>query len=705
MRATTCIRKPILLWLLLCGASLASACSQGRGNNINGNFMIPMDSGVVRDSSLQFPDTGIGVNSLSIVAVSPNHGSFLGGNTVILRGTGLTAADTVTFGTFEATMPMVIDTRRMSVVVPTNAPGVVDVTVTSPSGGAAHIANGYTYERISVDPSSGPSAGGTLITVQGAPGSTFADGDTITLGDTPCADVVVVSPTRMTCRAAPFAPGTVDVIVTHVADNTTITASQGYTYYNSSDPYGGGLGGGPIAGTLTVTVLDSMFAQPIPGACVVVNDPHSSTHGGETDSGGQISISGDDLVGPLTITAAKMCFEKTTFVAANANQITVFLQPWLDPSCGAAGGMPPSGVGQLGSFAEGQLVWDGPNEFGPNPWLNVPEPRNGEVKVAYVYATQLYSVDAQNPAPDQPGSGTHQRVTEADIGSVGYTYRIFVQAGGMAIYAVAGLEDQTTHAFTPYVLGVARNVLVGPGGTASDVRVKMTNTLDQIITANVTPSVTAGPDGPDHFRARTAIDLGGEGFIYPVINGVEFNLVTTSSRTEPIRFVGQGGLSGVLADARYWFDSLWGTGAFLNYPVSKVWRTGVADISSPILLNDFIGVPVAVAPLENAVLPSDRMLRWTADGSAADLQVISMTGGDGNPAWHIYLPGDVDAAPVPDFSAGSMTCSSPDISAGTISWSVTRARIPGFDFQNFSYQQMNRNYWNAYSVDRFDTQL
>ena len=50
---------------------------------------------------------------------------------------------------------------------------------------------------------------------------------------------------------------------------------------------------------------------------------------------------------------------------------------------GGGGGRPRNGA-----FVEGELIWHGPNEMGPNPWLNVPEPRAGWVKVAYVYTTR-----------------------------------------------------------------------------------------------------------------------------------------------------------------------------------------------------------------------------------------------------------------------------------------------------------------------------
>src|SRR5262249_8912441 len=155
---------------------------------------------------------------------------------------------------------------------------------------------------------------------------------------------------------------------------------------------------------------------------------------------GQITFSDPALRGPVTLHVAKHCFESTSFVAFDASNVTIFLLPWLDPSCadpssgGTGGG---GGVGKARSVGSGALVWKGSQEFGPNPWSNVPPPRENEVRSAYVFATQA-SVDAQNPDPSASG-GIH-RVLEARAGKRGYPFRIFVRPAAMAVYAIAGLE-------------------------------------------------------------------------------------------------------------------------------------------------------------------------------------------------------------------------------------------------------------------------
>ncbi len=66
--------------------------------------------------------------------VAPNVGNELGGTTVTLTGTHFSQATQVKFGTKVATNLTVISADSISVTTPANAPGVVDVSIISPSG-------------------------------------------------------------------------------------------------------------------------------------------------------------------------------------------------------------------------------------------------------------------------------------------------------------------------------------------------------------------------------------------------------------------------------------------------------------------------------------------------------------------------------------------------------------------------------------------
>lgn len=76
-----------------------------------------------------------------------------------------------------------------------------------------------------VEPSSGPTAGGTSITITG---TDFQEGTTVTVGGATCT-LTAVTPTSLTCTTAAHAAGAVDVVVTN-ADEGTVTSAGAYTY-------------------------------------------------------------------------------------------------------------------------------------------------------------------------------------------------------------------------------------------------------------------------------------------------------------------------------------------------------------------------------------------------------------------------------------------------------------------------------------------
>ncbi|MCS6799841.1 MAG: IPT/TIG domain-containing protein [Myxococcota bacterium] len=694
---------------LLAVAALAGGCSKKEGGPRLG---VPEagaqdaghDAGVADDAT-SFPDTGIGSRTLLIERIVPDHGPFTGGTRAVVRGNGFTADAVVTVGgrMVQPADTDLIDRNRLAIVVPAGEPGPADVSVVV-DGVTATLPGGWTYDALAVDPDRGAVSGGTFVTLTGS-GTAFAAGDRVFFGRSPCTDVTVVSETTITCRTPPMAAGTVDVKVVRAADGSEIVAEDAFTYFDSSDPFGGGLGGGPIRGSIHVTVLNAASGDPVPDAYVVVGEDLRTPYQGLTDLRGQITFSGPDLGGRQTIHVAKFCFEKTSVVAFDARDVTVFLVPWMDPMCGM-GGMPPTGRGRQGARIEGELIWLGPNEYGPNPWANIPDPREDEEKVAYVYTTQ-YSVDLPNPDPSL--GGARQRVTEVlppvEERRLGYPYSIFARPAGLAVYALAGLENRRTGEFIPYVMGVARNVLAGPGETVRNVNIVMDIPLDHRLDVELSGLPSPGRTGPDRFRVSAFIDLGGEGVIVRYANpgamagGLDpLDVVRARTASRPFRFWAQPALHGALADGRYRVQAGWFTGDFDAQPYTWVLRTGVRDVSEPVRMEGFLGVPRATSPAYGERLPTDRVLRWSADGPPADLHVVVMVGGDGNPAWRHFTPGDVFEAPIPDLSSIPEIT---DISRGFLTWAVFRIKIPGFTFDTFSYAHLNDRYWSHAAVDFF----
>lgn len=676
-------------------SAMAAGCGE-RGIQIPDAALIP-DAQEPDAGGPEFTDSAIARTDLSIERVVPNHGPFGGGNRVILRGSGFGGEPNVFFGT-RAVQPAdheVIDSRRLAVIVPAGEPGAVDVRV-EVGGAEATLSAGYTYDTIAVDPSRGATSGGTFVTITASGGLSFEAGDQPIFGRTPCTDVMLVSPVRITCRAPAGSAGYLDVIVQRASSEEVARAVDAYQYYDTSDPFGGGLGGGPIAGSINLTAINAVTGDPIEGAFAIIGEDLSTPHQGLTDALGQVTFSGSDLIGAQRIHIAKFCFERTSVISFDASDVTVFLVPWMSPMCGMGMAPPNMSRGRNGSFIEGHLVWS--QDMRAQTWDNVPEPRAGWVRVAYVYTT-VAGIGVENPNP--AAGGSRQRVLESD--GDGFAYRIFARPAGLAVYALAGLEETNTGRFVPYVMGVARNVLAGPGETVPGVDILMEIPLDHTIAVEAGMRPPEARTGPDRFRVDAYLDLGGEGLIERVVNGQAFGVVRARTADRPFRFVGEPALQGSLADARYRVIAGWYTSEFDGQPYTVVVQNGVVQVDDPVIMPDFLGIPEAISPAYGEQLPTDRVLRWAERGEVEpDLHMLVMVGGDGQPAWRMFVRGDVFEAPIPDLSSIEGL---DDISSGPITWAVYAVKIPGFDFDTFSYAHLNDRFWSHYSVDYFAAQL
>lgn len=658
-----------------------------------------LDAAATRDANRVFGDSSLAVGALSISRIAPSHGPFTGGTTAVLRGAGFSGEPQVTFGTHDVQPAdhRVVDNRRLQVVVPAGEVGTVDVTV-QVGDDTFTLPDAYTYDALAIDPSSGSVSGGTFVDIVGS-GTSFAEGDRVFFGRTPCVDVDVVSETRITCRTPPMAAGTVSVSVRRASDASETVAVDAYTYFDSSDPNAGGLGGGPIRGSINVTVIDAMMGVPVADAYAILGEDLTTTHQGLTNVSGQITFSGPDLAGEQTIHVAKHCYQRTSVVAFDATDVTVFLSPWLDPSCGMGDGGGGGGRGRNGSFIAGELVWRGPNEYGPNPWSNIPEPRTGWERVAYVFTTQA---DPNYPNPDPSIGGGTSRVLERLVpgADVGYPYRIFARPAGLAVYALAGLENPAEDRFIPYIMGVARSVLAGPGETIEGVDIAMDIPLDHYVEIELGARPAALRAGPDRYRFQAILDLGGEGVIVRSFRNFNFDLVRSRDLSRAIRFVAEPALQDALVDGRYRISAGWYTGQWDQAPYTVATLNGVTAVDEVVPMPDFLGIPDAISPANGDPIPADRVLRWepSAGGADADFQVVVMVGGDGNPAWQMFVPGDVFEAPIPDLSE---IPGLEDISSGTLIWAIYAIKVPGFVFDEFRYTYLNDRYWSHSANNQF----
>lgn len=656
------------------------------------------DAAVAPDGTVGFPEGGIGQQALSLVRVDPPQGPFTGGQRVTLRGTAFAEGLVVRFGDVLGAEVRIEDRNRASVRVPAGDPGSVDVTVEL-GGVSMTLAQGYRYEALQVMPEEGPVSGGTRVQIV-SHAARFLDGTEVFFGSASCLDATVVSDTLITCRTPVAAPGVVDVRVV-LPSGEQSTAVGAYTYYDAADALGGGLSGPPIDGTVNVTVYEAITGSPLPGAFVLLGEDLSSPYQKRTDARGQVSFDDVALVGPQHVHVALRCFETTSFIDFDARDVSIFLEPHLDLSCididlsdldnlPGGGGGGGGGQGVQGTVVQGELIFDGGSEFGPNRWEGVPEPRPGETRVAYVFASTP-SVTSANPDPALGGGHRVLERIEA-AGLRGFPYSIFVRPGAMAIYALAGVEDARGR-FTPYLMGLARAVVAAPGQQLTGVDVPMRVELNQTLTTRFVDLPGAVVDGPDRVIVEAFLDLGGEGVIARRVGGQRVDTAFSKDPQAPVRIVGMPSLSGPLEDARVAMLAGWVKGPNESVPYTRQRVGGVEDLSEPVLLRDWVAIPEATTPVDGGLI-AERHLEWSVKGQAPDYYYMSLTAKDGTPLWRFLVQGDATRVSLPDLSSLSFV---DDLRRGDVQWRMVAIRAPGRDFNAFAPRHLQQRYWTHWA--------
>ena len=167
----------------------------------------------------------------TVSSLTPNNGLNTGGNTVTIKGTGLTGATQVKFGSNNATNLVVISDTQITVTAPAGT-GTIDVTVTTPGGtSATSTYTKYTYNAprptvTSLIPNNGLNTGGNAVTIGG---TGFTGATRVKFGYYTATNLAVVSDTQITVTA-PAGTGTVDVTVTTPGGTSTTSVNSKYTY-------------------------------------------------------------------------------------------------------------------------------------------------------------------------------------------------------------------------------------------------------------------------------------------------------------------------------------------------------------------------------------------------------------------------------------------------------------------------------------------
>jgi fibronectin type 3 domain-containing protein len=188
-----------------------------------------------------------------VTSVSPNSGPAAGGTAVTITGSNFAAGATVTFGGAAATNVVVVSGTSITATAPAGSAGAVTVAVTV-SGQSGNLASGFTYIGVptvtGVSPNTGPTAGGTAVTITG---TNFAAGATVAFSAA-ATNVVVVNSTSITATTPAGAAGAVTVAVTNPGNQSGSLASA-FTYVAPTPSAPGSLSavdGGPAPSVANV---------------------------------------------------------------------------------------------------------------------------------------------------------------------------------------------------------------------------------------------------------------------------------------------------------------------------------------------------------------------------------------------------------------------------------------------------------------------
>ncbi len=245
----------------------------------------------------------------TITSLSPDSGPTTGGTLVTITGTGFTGATEVLFRSTPATNITVTSDTEITAVAPAGTAGLAAVRVVTPIAQSTAL---YTYVAApptitSLSPDSGPTTGGTLVTITG---TGFTGATAVMFGSTPATSFTVDTPTTIAATAPGGSAGTVDVTVTGPAGTSSTSAADQYTYRPVVHPCTTTITG-THAKRLTVTsgqtclVHATQKGQVTVAAGAALSVTNSTINGTVTaTSPSGISYCGVTEHGPLTVTGA-----------------------------------------------------------------------------------------------------------------------------------------------------------------------------------------------------------------------------------------------------------------------------------------------------------------------------------------------------------------------------------------------------------------
>ncbi len=611
--------------------------------------------------------------SLSGIAPAEADASGAPATTATVEGSVLSASCRVWVGAGEATVTAVApDGSSLTVTVPPGSPGVRDVRVAcgdaaSPGYQEATLAGAFTFTSplsiLQVTPSSGAIAGNSLVTLYGAG---FQSGMEVDFGANKAPKVAVDSPLVARAWTPRGDVGMVDVTVkTSPAASATLKA--GYSYLDPTNINGGG-SGGPMLGTLNVTVLNSTpgMSGPVDGVAISINDDQLT---GVTDDRGQVTFSDPSLLKAVTITGTKKDFAVATIAHIDARDVTLF----MEMNAGGGSPSPPPPAPDPATFT-GRVCG-----FKVQPGFTL---KPGQDLEAHVYMSAPYVYAA-------PPFGTLAdpiRVT-TDCGTYALATR---QYGALALYAEFGVADNSVSppTFTPLLMGIKRGLAASPGEKADGLDIILDMHLDESIPITVEPAQKP-PGQLVVNQVYSYLDLGGEGVV---------PLGQTQSTDDSFVFANHPRVDGdglLFLNMAGVLDVTSGT---VSPPYSFFYRRQYGDPQAGVQIGPMLAFTHLTAPASGGTFAGS--LTWSFyDGDTPDVTQVNVaepSGFSSKPIWDVVVPGSDLSVALPQSALASID------PGQQMFWTVITAKTPRFDYDQLGYQQLGVNAWTSFTED-YDT--
>jgi hypothetical protein len=317
-----------------------------------------------------------GSSTPQVSGVSPSSGPATGGTVVNISGSNFQFGATVQFGPNYASNVTVVNSGSITATTPAGTAGAVNVTVNT-SGGSGSLSGAFTYTAVAssptvtgILPNSGPSTGGTAVTISG---TNFASGATVLFGSNPASGIAVVNASTITA-VAPAGTGNVAVSV-YNSNGLSGTLSNGFTYA-STPSTGSGVSFVQVAAAVpqspTSAVSVNYTASQKSGDLNIVvvgwNDTSSSVQSVRDSAGNTYQLA----IGPTVGTGLQQSIYFAANIKGGSNTVTVtFNQAALYPDIrileysGVAGILDAvsSGIGNGPTAVGGSVTTSGANEL------------------------------------------------------------------------------------------------------------------------------------------------------------------------------------------------------------------------------------------------------------------------------------------------------------------------------------------------------